>query len=110
MLRKNFDWNSCNDSLVLEREGQERRRDSRVPLWALSDPQHSGSVHMPSLFQGTQCPERASTLYLPDKNLAWVVAFSSSHAEDPQVKKMGWHLVRPKYSVLRYCKEGRVSA
>ena len=109
-MERKSDWNLSSMSLVEEREGQDRRSCSRVPLWAPADLQQSGKEHIPSRFPGVQCPDRDSTLYLPERNLACVVAFSISHGDDPQVQKMAWHLVRPKYSVLRYCKEGRVSA
>ena len=75
--------------LVGEREGQLSRKFSTVPLWHLVVAQQSGRMHMPSLFQGVQCPDTASTLYLPDKSLAWVVALSTSHGEDPQDVKRG---------------------
>ena len=35
------------------------------------------------------CRSGASILYLPDSNLAWVVAFSTSQGEEPQVVKIG---------------------
>ena len=101
-LERKSDLNCSSLSLVDEREGQDRRRSSRVPLWAPTDLQQSGKEHIPSLFPGVQCADRDSTLYLPERNLAWVVTFSSSQGEDPHVQKMAWHLVRPKYSVLRY--------
>ena len=53
---------------------------------------------------------RASTLHRPDRILACVVALSSSHGEDLQDLNIGWHFVRPRNLVLRYCREGRVSA
>ena len=31
----------------------------------------------------------------------WVVAFSTSQGEAPQVVKIRWHMVSPKYSVLK---------
>ena len=31
----------------------------------------------------------------------WVVAFSTSQGEAPQVVKIRWHTVSPKYSVLK---------
>ena len=79
------------DSRALEpdSEGQDRRKDSIVPLWAFVVIQHCGSVHMPSLFQGTQWPDRESTLYLPERSLPCVTAFSVSHGEEPHVKKVG---------------------
>ena len=64
-------------ALVSDREGQDNKRDSNVPLWLVSRPQHAGKEHQPSLFQGTQCPDRASTLYLTDRSLAWVEASQS---------------------------------
>ena len=76
-------------ALELDREGQERRKDSIVPSRALGVIQHCGSVHMPSLFQGTQWPDRESTLYLPERSLPCVTAFSVSHGEEPHVKKIG---------------------
>ena len=53
---------------------------------------------------------RASTLYLPDKSLAWVVAFSTSIGDTPQVLNIGWHLVSPRKPFLRYLREVRESA
>ena len=97
-------------SLVRERDGQESKRDSTVPLWDCSVFQHSGKVHMPPLFHGVQCPLRASTLYLPERSLAWVVAFSTSQGFEPEVVKMGWHLSSPRYSVFRYFREVSVLA
>ena len=47
-------------------------------------PQQSGRVHKPSFLPGVQWPDRASSLYLPDKTLAWVTAFSTSLGEDTQ--------------------------
>jgi hypothetical protein len=76
-------------ALVSDRDGQDSNRDSNVPLWLVSLPQHAGKEHQPSLFQVTQCPVRASTLYLPDIILAWVVAFSTSQGDEPQVVKIG---------------------
>ena len=73
-----------SSALVSAKEGQERRKHSTVPLWDCSVLQHSGREHIPSLFQGTQWPVRASTLNRPDRILACVVAFSSSHGEDLQ--------------------------
>ena len=97
-------------SLVVDREGQERRKVSTVPLCEAGVPQHSGKVHSPSLFHGTQWPESASTLYLPDRRRACVVAFSTSQGEDPHDLNRGWHLVRPKNLVFKYCREERESA
>ena len=94
LLRKD-QQNCIRLALVVDREGQDNRSDSTVPLWDSSVPQHVGNEHNPPLFHGTQCPDRASTLYLPDKSLAWVVAFSTSQGEEPQVVKIGWHLVNP---------------
>ena len=73
-----------SSALVLANDGQERRKHSTVPLWDWSVLQHSGREHIPSLFQGTQWPVRASTLKRPDRILACVLAFSSSHGEDLQ--------------------------
>ena len=61
-------------ALVSDRNGQSSRRDSNVPWWLGSEPQHASREQRPSLFHGTQCPVRASTLYLPDNILACVVA------------------------------------
>ena len=69
-------------SLVGDRDGQESNKDSTVPLCDCSVFQQSGREHMPSLFHGVQCPLRASTLYLPEMSLAWVVAFSARGGED----------------------------
>ena len=96
--------------LVLDREGQVRRKASTVPLWADAVFQHSGKEHIPFLFQGTQCPDNPSNLYLPDNNLACVVALSTSHGEDPHVRKRGWDLVRPRKLVLRYLIDERLEA
>ena len=102
------DQQSCiMSALVSDRDGQDSSRDSNVPWWLCSEPQHAGREQRPSLFHATQCPVRASTLYLPDNILACVVAFSTSQGEDPQVVKIGWHFVRPKYSVFTYLREGR---
>ena len=60
-----------------------------VPSWEAEDPQQSGREQSPSLFQGTQCLVSDSSLYLPDSSLACVVAFSTSHGEDPQDLKRG---------------------
>ena len=73
-------------------------------------PQHIGKEQFLPLFQGTQWPLRESTLCLPDSRQSWLVAFSTSQGEDSQDLNMGWHLVRPKNLVLRYCKEWRMSA
>ena len=54
---------SIMSALVPDREGQDNNKDSTVPLWLSSAPQHAGKEHKPSLFHGTQCPDRASTLY-----------------------------------------------
>ena len=67
--------------------------DSNVPLWERFVFQQPGRKHRPPLLHGVQCPERASTLYLPDSCLAWVVAFLTSQGEEPQVVNKGWHLV-----------------
>ena len=88
LLRKDL-LNSIKSALVSDKEGQVNKRDSTVPLCLASEPQHDGKEQKPSLFHGTQCPDRASTLYLPDRSLAWVVAFSTSQGEDPQVVKIG---------------------
>ena len=106
-LSRNDQQCCIKSALVADRAGHDSRRDSTVPLWLAAEPQHAGREHNPSLFHGTQCPDRASTLYLPDRNLAWVVAFSTSQGEAPQVVKMGWHLVNPRYSVFRYLREER---
>ena len=81
-----------------------------MPLWEAGVPQHSGRVQRPSLFQGTQWPVNDSSLYLPESSLAWVVAFSTSQGDDLHDLNRGWHLVRLKNLVRRYCREGRVSA
>ena len=65
---------------------------------------------MPSLFQGTQWLDKASTLYLPERSLAWVVAFSASQGEEPHDQKIGWHLVRPMKPDFRYFKDGSMVA
>ena len=100
-------WRIC---LALDREGHKSRKCSSDPLCQSGVLQHSGRVQRPSLFPGTQWPVRASTLNLPERSLAWVVPFSTSQGEEPQDLKMGWHLDRPRYLVLRYWRELRVSA
>ena len=97
-------------ALVLDSEGQDMRKDSTVPLWAFSVAQHSGNVHIPSLFQGTQCPDSASTRNFPERSLACEVAFSTSHGEEEHVLNSGWHLVNPRNPVCRYCREESVLA
>ena len=77
-LFRKVQQSSSMSALVTDRDGQDSRKDSTVPLWLAKEPQHDGREQKPSLFQGTQCPDRASTLYLPDNSLAWVVAFSTS--------------------------------
>ena len=84
--------------------------DSTVPLWEANVPQQLGREHKPSLFPGVQWPVRPSSLNLPDRRRAWVMAFSTSHGEDRHDRKIGWHLVSPKYSDLKYLREGRESA
>ena len=86
---RKFQQSSNMSALVTDMDGQDSKKDSTVPLWLSSEPQHDGKEQKPSLFHGTQCPDRASTLYLPDSSLAWVVAFSTSQGEEPQVVKMG---------------------
>ena len=88
-LFREVQQSSIISALVTDRDGQDNKKDSTVPLWLSSEPQHDGKEQKPSLFHGTQCPDRASTLYLPDSSLAWVVAFSTSQGEEPQVVKMG---------------------
>ena len=105
-LRLNM-WRVC---LALDSEGHESRKCSTDPLCQSRVLQHSGRVQRPSLFPGTQWPVRASTLNLPERSLAWVVPFSTSQGEEPQDLKMGWHLDRPMYLVLRYWREVRESA
>ena len=51
---------------------------ANVPWWFVTEHQHAGREHRPSLLHTTQCPVRASTLYQPDNILACVVAFSTS--------------------------------
>ena len=101
-------------ALELDREGQERRKDSIVPMPCGHCPSSSTgaayTVHIPSLLEGTQWPDRASTLYLPERSLVWLTAFFVSHGEDPHVQKIGWHLVRPMKAVLRYFRDVRLSA
>ena len=53
VIRK-LSLNTSRVALVVDREGQDKRKDSIVPLWALSVPQHNGKEHIPSLFHGTQ--------------------------------------------------------
>ena len=102
---------SCTrDCLLVARDGQDNRKLSIVPLCEAAVPQHSGKVHIPSLFPGTQCPVSASSLYLPDKSLAWVVALSTSLGDALQVLNNGWHLVSPRKPVLTYLREVRESA
>ena len=87
---------SSKATLVGDREGQESKKLSIVPLWEAGVPQHPGRVHKPSLFQGTQWPVNASSLYLPESSLACVVAFSTSQGEDLHALNRGWHLVNPR--------------
>ena len=84
------DQQSCiMSALVSDRDGKDNSRESNVPWWFGTEPQHAGREHRPSLLHATQCPVRASTLYLPDNILACVVAFSTSQGEETQVVKMG---------------------
>jgi hypothetical protein len=106
LMRKD-QQNCIRSALVVDRDGQDSKRYSTVPLWEASVPQHAGKEHIPPLFHGTQCPESASTLYLPDKSLAWLVAFSTSQGEEPHVLNMGWHLVSPRKPVFRYRRDER---
>ena len=69
-LFRNDQQSSIMSALVAARDGQDSRRDSTVPLWLASEPQHDGKEHNPVLLHGTQCPDRASILNLPDKSLA----------------------------------------
>ena len=101
LVMKDMAW-SYIATLVPERDGQDSRKDSTVPLWAWSESQQSVSTHIPPLFHGTQWPMSASTLNLPERSLAWVVAFSTSQGEEEQVLNRGWHLVRLRKPVLRY--------
>ena len=101
---------SSKATLVGDREGQERKKLSIVPLWEADVLQHSGRVQKPSLFQGTQWPVSASSLYLPESSLACVVAFSTSQGDDLHDLNRGWHLVNPRYLVLRYSREESESA
>ena len=86
---RKLSMNSVRLALVVDKEGHDSRKDSMLPLCSWSVLQHSGREHIPSLFQGTQWPDRASTLYLPERSLAWVVAFSVSHGELPQDQNKG---------------------
>ena len=86
------------------------RRLSTVPLWACAVLQHSGRVHRPSLFQGVQWPDRASTLYLPERRRAWQEAFSTSRGELPHSLNIGWQVVSPRKLVCKYLVEGRWAA
>ena len=88
LLRK-VKQNCIRSALYVDRDGQDKSMSSTVPLCEASVCQHSGRVHSPSLFQGVQCPDRASTLYLPESSLAWEVAFSTSQGEEPQEVKIG---------------------
>ena len=110
LASRKVDMKVSSSALVLANDGHERRKHCTVPLCDWSVLQHSGREHIPSLFQGTQWPERASTLNRPDRILDCVVAFSSSHGEDLQDLNSGWHFVKPRNLVFRYCREGRVSA
>ena len=84
-LFKEAQQSSIISALVTARDGQDNKKDSTVPLWLSSEPQHDGKEQKPSLFHGTQCPDRASTLYLPDIILARVVTFTTSRGEEPRV-------------------------
>ena len=46
-------------SLVLASEGQDMRKDSSVPLWALSVAQHCGKVHI------SPCSKEPKALCVP---------------------------------------------
>ena len=50
--------------------------------------------HKPSLFEGSQCLVRVSTLALPERYLACKAAFDTSYDEPAQVEKIGWGLER----------------
>ena len=63
MIRRKDLLQSAKASLLVAREGQERRKASTVPLWEACVPQNSS---------------KEQTLYLPDRRRAWVVDFSSS--------------------------------
>ena len=106
LLRK-VQQNCIRSALCDDRDWQDRSILSTVPLWEASVPQHWGRVHSPSLLPGVQCPDRASILYLPEISLAWDVAFSTSQGEEPHDVKIGWHLVSPRYSILKYLREER---
>ena len=75
-----------SNALEIDSEGHDRRNESIVPFWALSVIKDCGNVHIPNLFQATHWPDRASTLYLPKRSLALVIAFSVSHGDDPHVQ------------------------
>ena len=95
---------SCGQGRTVKEEA------STVPGWESGVLQQSGSVHIPSLFPGVQCPVSASILYLPERILAWVVAFSTSQGDEPHSLKIGWHLVKPINLVFMYCRDMRESA
>ena len=95
-----------NTSMVGDKEGQDKRKVSTVPLWEADVPQHSGRVQRPSLLPGTQWPVSDSSLYLPESSLAWVVAFSTSQGDDLHALNRGWNLVSTRYLDLRYCRGG----
>ena len=106
-LLRNDQQNCIKSVLCDARDGQLSSIASIVPLWEAWVLQHSGRVHNPSLFPGVQCPDKASTLYLPETILAWEVAFSTSQGEEPQDVNMRWHLVIPRYRLFRYLREVR---
>ena len=102
--------NLYNANLAEVREGQNSRKDSTVALREAGVSQHSVKVHNTLVFQGTQWPVRNSSLNLPDRSLAWVVAFSTHHGLALQDLNMVWQAVIPRNSVLRYFREERAAA
>ena len=104
LLRK-VQQNCIRSALSEDSDGQDISMASTVPLCEASVPQQSRNLHNPFLLLGVQCPVRASTLYRPEINLAWDVAFSTSQGEEPQEVKIGWHIVSPRYSLFMYLRE-----
>ena len=51
-----------------------------------------------------------SVLYLPDKNLAWIVAMATFVGEEEAVLHNGWGEVRDMKDGWKYCKEVRMEA
>ena len=83
-----------SESLNVDKDGHDVRKSSIVP-WC-SIPITRQVLQCPCLFQGSQWQVRDSILYLPDNRRATIVAFSTSHGDDPHSLNMGWHLENPR--------------